>query len=52
MNDSLVSEDLFNKRFDICKLCQNLKDNICILCGCYMDSKCWVKYEACPIKKW
>lgn len=52
MEDYLVPEETFNNRFSICKNCINLKENVCMLCGCHMDSKCWVKYAVCPEGKW
>jgi hypothetical protein len=47
-----VDEKKSNERLNICKNCSNLKDEICLVCGCQVNQKCTFKYEKCPIGKW
>jgi hypothetical protein len=48
-----VTEEVYQKRFDICKKCPSiLKDFICSICVCEMKSKAMVEYSKCPINKW
>lgn len=47
-----VSQETFDKRFDICKSCEDITEMVCKHCGCHMDSKCQLKLSECPIGKW
>ena len=49
----LVSSEERNKRVEICKSCDRLnKLNFCVLCGCFMPVKTWLKSKSCPANKW
>lgn len=54
LDSDKVSKENFNLRFNICRDCENFETltSTCKSCGCFMDSKCWVKYSQCPIGKW
>lgn len=58
MSIFLVSDDLYNKRMNICKDCPNYtevdKDTqffVCDECGCNMQIKNKYKNTECPLKK-
>jgi hypothetical protein len=39
-------------RLDVCETCPHRKENVCQVCGCYIDKKSWLPFEDCPIGKW
>jgi hypothetical protein len=45
------SEEEYNRRMNICKSCENLKQNFCSLCHCYMPAKCALKNNSCVLEK-
>ena len=48
-----LPEDERNKRFEICKSCDQLgKMDFCKMCGCYMPVKTYLPNQSCPLKKW
>lgn len=47
-----VVEDIIVKRAEFCNACDKLNENICVLCGCDMNSKILVNYSSCPMNKW
>ena len=59
----IASQDVAQKRWDICKECPyllydetnpdtNKKDGRCTECGCFMNVKVHYAVTECPIKKW
>jgi hypothetical protein len=54
IEDSRVSDEVQQERFDICKGCPELikTTNQCKKCGCFMKLKTTLKEAACPIGKW
>lgn len=49
-----VNDELFNKRYSICKQCPELIkiSKQCKKCGCFMATKTKIKNAKCPIGKW
>ena len=49
-----VSEEIAEKRFNICKGCPELikLTHQCKKCGCLMNLKTKLKDATCPIEKW
>ena len=45
-------EDLGKTRLDICKSCDNYKNETCTLCGCDMPAKVLVPSVKCKIGEW
>lgn len=52
-----VSNEVYNKRIDICRKCEFWEENVrlgygkCKKCGCG-KGKHWLPHEKCPIDKW
>jgi hypothetical protein len=53
-NVEYASEDLADKRFDICKSCPELikPTHQCKKCGCFMYLKTKLEKATCPLGKW
>jgi hypothetical protein len=49
-----VSDEVYNKRMDICKSCEFLfkPTSQCKKCGCLMHLKSKLPHATCPIGKW
>lgn len=49
-----ISEDERNKRYDICKSCDQLFEptSTCKLCLCFMAVKTYLPAASCPMNKW
>jgi hypothetical protein len=49
-----VSEEVAEKRFNICKNCPELIQltKTCKKCGCFMQMKTKLEHAVCPIGKW
>jgi hypothetical protein len=49
-----VSEEVAEKRFNICKDCPELIQltKTCKKCGCFMQMKTKLEHAVCPIGKW
>lgn len=52
-----VTEEVRNKRYDVCKACPAFIEDSkrCSECGCFMEAKTWVNADAkilCPLNKW
>lgn len=49
-----VSEEVKQKRFEICKSCEFLwqKTNICSICKCFMPGKTAIAMASCPKGFW
>ena len=46
------TEELYNKRLEVCAKCDNLISGMCLKCGCYVEFRAAFKNKACSIKKW
>lgn len=51
-NATLVSEEERVRRWSICQGCENLLNDRCTQCGCFMKVKVAFKTSNCPIEKW
>ena len=47
-----VSDELYEKRLNICRECDKLLDATCEACGCYVEYRAIIKHGKCPYKKW
>lgn len=48
-----VSRENSQKRYDICKSCENFTVvKTCKLCGCFMPLKVTIAGSSCPATKW
>lgn len=50
-----ASDELYQKRLDICRLCDDLVSGTCIKCGCYVEFRAAFINRKCPdvrSKKW
>jgi hypothetical protein len=49
-----ATEELFNKRLDICMSCDKLikLTKQCKMCGCFMEQKTKLAHASCPAGKW
>jgi hypothetical protein len=51
-----VSEEEYQRRIGICRVCDFFKEDYCLKCGCQLKGKVFSKArwksEACPLKKW
>ena len=45
------TEEEYNRRMNICKSCEKLKENFCTECYCYMPAKCALKNNSCVLNK-
>jgi hypothetical protein len=52
--ESKVSENVLNKRLDVCYICpQFIKaTKQCKKCGCFMSLKAKLENATCPLNKW
>jgi hypothetical protein len=48
----LVSQKIASDRFSICLSCENLHEERCKLCGCFMEKKTKLALATCPESKW
>lgn len=49
------NEEIYAKRLENCKNCDNLINGVCIKCGCYVEFRAAFKNKKCPdtkLKKW
>lgn len=53
-NTEWVDDDLFEKRYSICKSCTEFikLTTQCKKCGCFMKVKSKMKLAVCPLGKW
>ena len=47
-----ASEELYEKRLDICRGCEKLVEATCVSCGCYVEYRAYAGVSRCPEKKW
>lgn len=48
----LASEELKNKRLEICNSCEHNKLGVCAKCSCVLQGKVRIKSAQCPLGKW
>ncbi len=49
----LSSDELYNERLIICGGCAHLDfNNVCMMCGCYVQIRAFTTDGRCPMKKW
>lgn len=47
-NDDIVDLEIFNKRIEHCRNCDNLISGMCRKCGCYVEVRARLKKADCP----
>ena len=47
-----VAPELRQARLQTCATCEHHTGVRCRLCGCFTNTKSWLPYEDCPLKKW
>jgi tetratricopeptide (TPR) repeat protein len=47
-----VSKEVFQARIGTCTTCEHHTGLRCRVCGCFTNTKAWLPYEDCPLKKW
>ena len=47
--EALCDMEERNRRLEICNKCENLKNNFCLECYCYMPAKSFIKNKSCPL---
>lgn len=47
-----VSDDEYERRLDVCRLCDYLNEGTCNACGCYVELRAAAKAGRCPYGKW
>ncbi len=46
-------EKELERRLNICSSCPQLDmNNVCMMCGCYVQIRAFLKTSRCPIKNW
>ncbi len=43
-----VDNEVYVKRLNICKKCDNLISGMCLKCGCYVELRAILKDKSCP----
>ena len=43
-----AQEDLYAKRLEMCKQCDELISGVCMKCGCYVEFRAAFKRQRCP----
>lgn len=51
-DDIKSSQELYEKRMEICKECDMLLSGMCRKCGCFVEMRAAVENNYCPGKKW
>ncbi len=46
--DTKAEEPLYLERLSRCRECENLREGICRICGCFVEFRAAVKSKACP----
>jgi tetratricopeptide (TPR) repeat protein len=47
-----VSPEIHRDRLQTCAACEHFTGVRCRPCGCFVNSKAWLPYESCPLRKW
>lgn len=50
--DIKAAEALYEERLQACKNCELLFQGMCRTCGCYVELRAAIAYNACPNHKW
>ncbi len=52
--DDRVSQELYERRLNLCARCSRLTGGMCTLCGCYVELRAALKVRRCPDipRKW
>lgn len=50
----MVSDNVYNKRLEVCKKCDKFDENQtrCYECGCFVNVKAKFVLDSCPLNKW
>jgi len=48
----MVSDEIRNERYAMCKVCEHYTLGICSLCGCILSLKTKLAASQCPLEKW
>lgn len=43
-----VSQEIYEKRLEICGTCENLMEGMCRLCGCFVELRASLRVRKCP----
>jgi hypothetical protein len=46
--DFKVSDEEYERRLELCKLCDNLLNGMCRKCGCFVELRAAMKTKNCP----
>lgn len=46
-----ADDELYSRRLDECKNCDNLISGVCIKCGCYVEFRAAFRKQKCPDAK-
>lgn len=47
-----ASQEQFEARLAVCSLCDQRRDDRCVVCGCFIDKKAAMRSSVCPLGKW
>lgn len=47
-----ASDEVYEKRLNLCTTCSYLRDGFCGACGCYVELRAAKKSSDCPYEKW
>jgi len=48
----IASDEIIEKRINICNECPRRTGGRCTLCGCYLNAKAGLQASSCPANKW
>ncbi len=43
-----AAKELYENRLEMCKVCKNLVNGMCRVCGCFVEMRAAVKKNSCP----
>ncbi|MDE6625945.1 MAG: hypothetical protein K2K56_06205 [Lachnospiraceae bacterium] len=43
-----TSDEEYERRLQLCKECESLREGICVKCGCYVEARALRKQAHCP----
>lgn len=43
-----VNDETYQSRLSFCRECDNLRDGMCVLCGCFVEVRAIKKISNCP----
>ena len=49
-----IENDIYEKRLDICRQCEWLREGVCGKCGCFVEARAYKRTGYCPheSRKW